>query len=211
SLINFWIYGFSSICLLILINPFIGLFFGNEYILSMSIVFILVLNFYIIGMRKSNLTFNDALGLYWYDRYKPIAESILKILISFLLVKKYQVFGILLGTTISTISTCFWIEPYILYKYGLKISIKRYYSKYFLYSIVLILAGGLTWLISNLFNGDVLVSLVLKLLTCIITPNIVFVVFFIKSEEVVHLYNIFRNIVYRKYHTSTEKGELLND
>lgn len=211
SLINFWIYGFSSICLAILLNPFIKLFFGDEYLLSLSIVIVLVINFYIIGMRKSNLTFNDALGLYWYDRYKPIAESFMKILISLLLVKKYQVFGVLLGTTISTISTCFWIEPYILYKYGLKTSLKKYFSKYLIYTIVLLLAGGLTWFIANLFNGGLIVSLGLKLLICIVIPNLSFMVFFRKSQEFVYLYKMFKDIVHRNYHANTGKGELLND
>ncbi|UTW68400.1 hypothetical protein KHA80_12090 [Anaerobacillus sp. HL2] len=43
---------FASISLLNLINPFINLWIGEEYLFSMPIVIVLVINFYLTGMRK---------------------------------------------------------------------------------------------------------------------------------------------------------------
>ena len=39
---------------------------------------------------------------------------------SLLLVQKFGVAGILGGTVISTVTTCLWMEPYILMRYGIR-------------------------------------------------------------------------------------------
>ena len=92
--LNFWMYYFSSICIITLINPFINLWVGEGFGLDKWVVIIIVLNFYLSGIRKTALTFRDALGLYWYDRYKPIIESIINLVISIILTKKFGVIGI---------------------------------------------------------------------------------------------------------------------
>ena len=104
-----WLYGFSAVCLVVLFNPFISLWVGKEYLFSQAIVILIALNFYVSGMRQSVLTFRDAYGLYWYDRYKPIAESVINLAVSILLAIPFGVAGILAGTFVSTMTTCFWI------------------------------------------------------------------------------------------------------
>lgn len=147
--INFWIYSFSSICLYILLNHFINIWVGDNYLFNISIVSIIVINFYITGMRNTVLTYRDALGLYWQDRYKAIFESIINIVASIVFVKMYGTFGVFLGTFISSVTTCLWVEPFILYKYGLKNKVSKYFLKYFVYTIVFLIVGLITYTVSN--------------------------------------------------------------
>ena len=116
----FLLFGYFSAGMVVLFNPFIKLMFGEEYLFSQAVVIIVVVQFYITGMRQINLQFREAMGLFWYDRYKPVAESIINLVVSILLVQRYGVAGVFLGTIVSTMTTCFWVEPYILMKYGLK-------------------------------------------------------------------------------------------
>ena len=60
------------------------------------------------------------MGLFWYDRYKAIAEALLNLSISILLVLHFGIVGIFIGTFCSTVLTSVWVEPYIIYKYRLK-------------------------------------------------------------------------------------------
>lgn len=148
--VNFWIYGFCTSCLFCLMNRFIELWLGKEYLFSVEIILVIILNFYLTGMRKVVLTFRDAIGLFWYDRYKAIAEAVLNLLFSIVLVKKIGIVGVLLGTTISFCTTCLWVEPYILFKHGLKTSLKPYIYCYIKYFIVTFLNCILTSRICNL-------------------------------------------------------------
>ena len=72
-----WLYGFAAICLYELLNPFVELAFGRQYLFERSVVMILCINFFINGTRKAVLTFRDSMGLFWFDRYKALAEAAL--------------------------------------------------------------------------------------------------------------------------------------
>lgn len=78
--------------------------------------------------------FREAKGLFWYDRYKPLFESAINLAASLLLVQKFGVAGILGGTVISTVTTCLWMEPYILMRYGIREDwqgkLKDYFVRY---------------------------------------------------------------------------------
>ena len=189
--LDFWLYAFSSICLLVLFNRFITIWIGNEYLFSMDIVLILVINFYITGMRKAFLTFRDATGLYWADRYKPFAESIINIIASIILVKMLGTIGVFIGTFISTITTCFWVEPYILYKYEFGLSIIPFLKKYILYTILMIIAGIITVALCNLIKITGIIGFIINACICIIVINTIFLIFLHRTEE----FKYFKNLI----------------
>ena len=174
-----------------LFNRFITIWIGNEYLFSMDIVLILVINFYITGMRKAVLTFRDATGLYWADRYKPFAESIINIIASIILVKMLGTIGVFIGTFISTITTCFWVEPYILYKYEFGLSIIPFLKKYILYTILMIIAGIITVALCNLIKITGIIGFIINACICIIVINTIFLIFLHRTEE----FKYFKNLI----------------
>lgn len=117
--------------LMMLFNPFITLLFGGEYCFPMTTVVIIVVEFYISRMRQANLLFREVMGLFWNDRYKAVAESIINLVASLVLVQRYGVAGIIGGTIISTLCTCVWVEPYIFLKYGVQDAWQRKLRAYF--------------------------------------------------------------------------------
>ncbi len=134
DLIFFVIYAYWTAGAFALFNAFITLCFGPEYCFSTATVAVLVTEFYVSGQRRVNVLFREAKGLFWYDRYKPLFESAINLAASLLLVKKFGVAGILGGTVISTVTTCLWMEPYILMRYGIREDwqgkLKDYFVRY---------------------------------------------------------------------------------
>ena len=120
--------------LMMLLNPFVELLFGREYCFSMFTVAIIVTEFYISRMRQVNMVFREAMGLFWNDRYKAVAEAVINLVVSLLLVKPYGVNGIVGGTIISSLTTCVWAEPYVVMKYGVRdgwrTKLKDYFVEY---------------------------------------------------------------------------------
>lgn len=193
---NFWIFGFSSICLYILFNDFITLWLGEEFLLSISVMLVIVISFYITGMRKSVLNFKDALGLFWYDRYKPIFEVVINLITSIILAQKIGLAGVFIGTIISTLTTSFWVEPYVLYKYGFKTKLREYFKQCIKYTIITILVALLTiFIVNTLFTSVTILSFIGKLLLCIGIPNLCFVIIFRKSEEFIYFKNLIEAII----------------
>lgn len=194
NLIGAWVIGFSSICLFVLYNPFITLWVGEEYLFDMEIVALIVINFYMLGMRQPVLTTRDALGIFWYDRHKPIVESIINIVCSIPLAIYMGVSGVLLGTLISTVTTSLWVEPYVLYKYGFKKKVISYFAKYFGYTLTTLIAGAICWLVcDNLPDMNIYILFVTKAAVCGIIPNVIFLLAYFKTKPFKMLLNILKS------------------
>ena len=84
------------------------------------------------------------MGLFWYDRYKALAEAVLNLGISIVLVKNFGVWGVFAGTFCSTVLTSVWVEPYILYKYRFHRPVKEYFKTYAGYLLMMVAAWSLT-------------------------------------------------------------------
>ena len=199
NFITFWIYGVLSLCLLVLFNDFISLWIGEKYILDFAVVLIIVINFYITGMRKSVLAFRDAMGLFYIDRYKAIAEAIINLVVSIVLAIKLGTFGVFLGTFISSITTCVWIEPFVLYKYGFKRPLLSYWAEYLKQVLlVLVLGAVLLFLQSQLLNLSLLNRFLIDLVACLVLINGSFLLIFKNRVEFKYFIDLIRKILKRE-------------
>ena len=143
-------YGISASCIYNLANDFISLWIGEDYLLSAGIVIVIVINYYMSGMRQTCQTYNTTLGLFWNDRFKPWIEAIINLVTSVVLIRYYGFMGVLLGTLISTITTSFWVEPYILYKHGFKMKLRDYFIRYCQYTAVTLLSTTFSFYLTKI-------------------------------------------------------------
>ena len=178
-----WMYGLAGICLLELLNPFIELAFGKQYLFKSEIVIILCVNFFLTGTRKAVLIFKESMGLFWYDRYKAVLEAGLNLALSLLLVQKAGVAGVFLGTLLSMLLTSVWVEPYILYRYQFEKSVLSFFAAYA--GMVGIMAGiwGITHGICHLCQWPVFWNLHFRLAVCLVLPNTLLWLIYGKCRE----------------------------
>lgn len=190
-----WLYGFTAICLFELLNPFVEIAFGKNYLFTKEIVLILCINFFINGTRKAALTFRDSMGLFWFDRYKAIVEAVLNLVISLVLVSKFGTFGVFAGTFISTMLTSVWVEPYVLYRHRLNRSPLGFYLQYFIYALGI----GLVWLITDgicrIVPGNVIVQFVARLGICIFITNVLLLLLYFRKKEFQKVIGIAQRII----------------
>lgn len=141
------------------INSVITLFFGSGLELSQSMVFIITLNQFIQYMRTATLLFRNASGNYYYDRWKPIAEGIVNLVLSLLFVwifpNDLKVVGVIVATIITNLLICDTVEPYVVFRYVFEKSPKAFYGRNFayigLFIIALIAMYFVPWYHSNAF------------------------------------------------------------
>lgn len=57
------------------------------------------------------MCFRDTMGVFWYDRYKPVLEAAINLVLSIILVQKYEIAGIYGDILESFLFTSFWVEP----------------------------------------------------------------------------------------------------
>lgn len=177
-----------------LLNPLIELWLGKKFLFNEAIVTWLIVNFYFTYMRKAVLAFRDASGLYWNDRYKPLAEAIINLAASVYLTIHYGVIGVIWGGIISTLLTCFWVEPYVLFRNGIDIKMKDYFKDYFKYAAVTLLTAVFSkWLYNKLFSEVTIINFILGVILCLVISNTVWVLLFRRREEMAYLRNVARD------------------
>lgn len=203
--VNFWIVGFPCTALFVLVNPFIELWIGKDYMLGIDIVFIICLNLFMRLIRNTFITFNDTYGHFVELRWKCIAEAAINLIVSiiFVLPLKMGIYGILLGTFISNITTNFWYEPYLLFVKKFHVGMKAYFLIFIKYVIVLLLGGASSYYICNyiiLLNGW-LGFIIKVIITCIII-NVFIIAAYMKTEE----FKYFSELVKKKFKKKKAKA-----
>ncbi len=192
-----WLFGWMSICLFCLYDPFIDLWLGEGYLLPAPAVLLIVVNFYVTSMRTPVSNTKSVLGLFWDDRYKSIVEAAFNLVVSVLLARRWGVEGIMAGTLISTLAFPFWCEPLVLYYRGLHMSVGKYFKGYCVRLVVTVAAGVLTWLLCGL-TGNGLAGFLKKGLICAAVPNLAFLAAYWRLEEFLFLKDVAGQRIRRK-------------
>lgn len=181
--LNMCFYGISTCCIYNLANDFIRLWIGEDYLLSTGIMTVIVINYYISGMRQTCQTYNTSLGLFWNDRFKPWIEALINLVSSVALARYYGFMGILLGTLISTVTTSFWVEPYILYKHGFNMRLGDYFMRYGQYTAAILFATGLAFFLTGFMVVNSFAMWIVKaILVGMISVCAIVLCFYRKSE-----------------------------
>lgn len=206
-LINFWIYSLSVIFLYNLLEPFIDLWLGEGLLLGKLTFIIILLNFYLTGLRKTVSIFKEKGGIFSEDKYIPILESIINLGASIILAKRFGLIGIFLGTTISSIVLPIWIQAKLVYNKLFNKSVSIYFLKYMIYLILTLAAGSICTLLCNNISVSGLLGLIIKGLICLVIPNIIYFISLFRTKELKYVINVLKNMLYsKKFNTFTPKG-----
>jgi hypothetical protein len=181
--LNYLFYGFTTVCFFNLAQFFVKLWIGEKFLLAEMVLLVVVVNYYLSGMRQSCIIYNTTLGLFWNDRYKPLFEAAINLVASIFLIKKFGMIGVFLGTVVSNLSTNVWVEPYLLYKYGFKQKLRDYFLRYGVYTFVVIVAGCASRLILSMLPAESWIDWLLQASICLILVVMILVIPFWKSKE----------------------------
>ncbi len=197
---SFWMYGFCSVCFWVLVTPFIRLWLGEIRVMSDIVVFLLVLNFYLLGVRHVNNTFRDTMGVFKQGRYIPLVAAILNIAVSCALAPSLGVVGVLIGTTVCLAGVLVWAEPLVLFKHGFKRSSLPYFAKYLLYLVITAVACFITKGLADITFGDNfgVGAFIGRMAFCVVIPNLFFALIFFKNKNCRALFGAVRNTLMRK-------------
>lgn len=195
--LNFWLYGFASIGLYFCASPLVGAFFGEKYIISNSILVPMVLGFFVLGMQGATSLFRDAQGLFWYGKLRPIAQTIVNLGSSIILVLiTNSVSAVYWGVVISRLATNFWYDPYVVHKYGLKRPLKPYFCKYAVFLLIAAVPFLICmWIFSLISISNIWGLLIIRVIICSLVVNGFFVLVFRKSQEYVYIKNVLQGMV----------------
>lgn len=137
--VNAFLFSVVSTGFLCCVNSFIVALFGAEWQFDVVTTSLIVLLFYVKGMRSASLSFTSAYGLYWYTRWKAVLEAVFLPLLALVLVFPLGINGVLLGCIISSLCISSVYEGWAVCRYAIEVPLRSYMlklGKYMLFSLV---------------------------------------------------------------------------
>lgn len=181
--INYWLFGWATIGIYFCSSDLIQLFFGEEYVLANSIPFIMALNFYLSGATNMVGMYKHTMGLFHYGRFIQLITAVLNIVLSIVLGTYLGLFGIFAATALSRALTHIWYTPYVVYKYGFKISPLQYVKRHLGYLFALVTVALLCSIFFQHFSSFSVYHTLIKILLCSLITNLVYILIFFRSPE----------------------------
>lgn len=182
-LIFFWIYGFSSIALWLLVPPFINLWIGSDKLIDDLAFILIIVNYYLNGQFIAYSIFRIAKGNFNKDKWVTLLQAVTNLIISVLCAKVLGLVGIYIGTITSRLVVLI-LNPVITYRFIFNNSPLIYYKKLFRYFMYFIIAAIISkCCVSKILTEITYIRLFFSSITIIITVNLVFFLFTKKTKE----------------------------
>lgn len=181
TLLSQWMVGWCAVCLLCLYQPFMRLWVGEELLLHFSVVVLIVIYFVFYQGRKVVITYKDAAGLWWEDRFRPFVMAGTNLISNLIMVQFIGIWGIVLSTILSLLVSIPW-ETYTVFKYVFKRSPKEYAVSLVQFLAVLTVACAVTLGICQICSEGI-PAILIRGCICLVVPNVIFFLAFRKREE----------------------------
>lgn len=195
-----WVYGFCSICLFVLLNEFIYLMWGSEYVLNILIPLAAVINFEIVGMLHPLRLYRETTGVFREIKYIFLWTAGLNLVFSIFLgnlftTPELKLFGIIIATAIARILTNAWFEPKKIFNSVFKKSVFQYFKKKLKEIVLLLLTGGIVFYINTLIVEKTWITFILRFLICFLVINIIYIIVYHRTNEFKYYYNLVKNVI----------------
>ena len=171
SLVFSWITTFCALSLLALYNPFIRIWAGEDWLLPMSTVAVICLNYFLPNVLTPVWSYRNTTGLFRETRNILLYAAGINLVLSYFMGLRWGLTGILAATAVSRVLTSFWYEPYLLHKRIFGCSSIPFFLRQGAYLGIVVLSFAAITLVSSLCGLGVWGDFFLRGVLCLVIPN----------------------------------------
>ena len=181
------------------IDDFISVFFGSQYSLEQKVLIVLLVNMIFTNQRRVWGTLKTAAGIQYEDRWVPVFESVINLIMSYSMFKVFGLAGIFIGTIFTHMGVFLYTFPVLVGKRLFETEYKDYLlymTPIVIYQTVIVFMSFFE--INMLFVKNHFISMILKSCLAVMLSGISFLVVFSRKQEFKNLFERFRRLVYGK-------------
>lgn len=188
-------YGLIAGGMLCAFNPFILILTGSEdWCFPGYIVALIVLLFYVTGMRQAGQAFISAYGLFWQTKWKAVLEAVTLPLFGIVLAQFFGMAGVLVGMILSNVFISTLYEGWAIHKYGLHRPLTPYLRRWILYVATTVIACAAAYFVCSLFAITPIADFFIKGIIGVICPIAALFAFFGRRREAQEALSIVKRV-----------------
>lgn len=167
--------GWSSVFLLLLYQPFMQIWVGEDMMLPFGMAVLFMLYFYVLKMGDIRALFVDAAGLWWEQRWRAIAETLANLVLNIALGWYFGVWGIVVATLISLffINFC-WGSRIVFDCYFKNGKAGEYYRDHAIYFGVMSMVVSICYMLGSVFELNAYYAFGYRFIIALIVPPVLF-------------------------------------
>ncbi len=193
-----WIYGFSAIGFYLMLTPLIILWVGEERALSDLVIGCIMFDYYFKGERIVLTNYKTAAGVFEQDKYLPLVQGAVNLVISIVLVQKIGLVGIYIGTIVSGLIANI-TRPFIIYKVCFDESVAGYFKDSLKYVAVNAAVLALLIFMRDAMMPSVTIFMFIVMVGVItVVYNVIFILIFGRCEEFGYLWHLVADKIRKK-------------
>lgn len=187
-----WIYGFSAVGFYMLLTPLVTYIFGERFALSGMVIGAILIDYYFKGERVVLSNYKTAAGVFEQDKFLPLIQGAVNLVLSVLLVQKIGLVGIYIGTIVSGLIANI-VRPMIIYRVCFGRRVNEYFCDTFRYIGVSVGALLLCMAVGKYILSSVsLIRMIFMAAAVTMIYNGIFLLFFGRGREFRYLYGILK-------------------
>lgn len=186
-----WLAGFSSCCLICLYQPFMKIWIGQKNLLPYGVVICFSLYSFIAITNQMLCVYKDGAGIWHSDRLRPLITSMINLILNIITVQYIGLYGVVLSTILSMLLIGMpWMIHNIFEEIFHK-NMKHYLKKILYYILVTFVTCIVTTNLCFKIEDLGIITMIIKLVICIIVSNSIFLIAYIKTKEFANVMKMF--------------------
>lgn len=184
------LYGTAAIGIACVSNEIIVMWIGPEYVLPQPFPIILGVELLLTGLKENLAQIRHVSGVFKQMWFRPVLGSIINIVFSILLVKRFGISGVVMGTILAAIFANLLVDPLVIHKFSFSKykTASYYYKKNLLFVAMLGIIGLCVFILcKNIIFNNVFLSIITHIVICSITVPFALVLLFWRREECVYI------------------------
>ncbi len=179
-----WLIGWISICLVCLFQPFVTLWVGDNWLLPLPLVILIVVLFYVWKIQDIVTVYKEAAGLWDKDKYRPLISAVINLFLNLLTVQNWGLYGVVASTLISVLVVDITWVARSLFKIYFKVGLGKYYIRMLKALLVNTGLGVITYICCEFMQGgSAFWNFVRCLCVCLLVPNCIYFILYRKKWE----------------------------
>ena len=176
--------GWCAACLLCLYQPFMRLWAGEDMTLPVSMAVTFAVYFYVLKMSDIRTLYAESVGIWWQMRHLSVIEAAANLVMNWLFIRAFGLFGIILATLISYFVFNFIGGAWILYRhYFAGYRIGEYFLPHLKYAGTAVAAGAAAYGLCALVPFSGIAELALRAVLCIVVPPALYYIIYRKTDD----------------------------
>lgn len=190
---SFFFASYIGLGFFIFLQPFIALWLGTDYLLSIPFVALYSITIYIGSVFEIVYKYRSVFGEFKKDRNLMVLSAILNILISVVCAKKMGIVGVQLGTIIALLPMEYGRIRFVVRDFFGK-SIHKYLLKHLILFLIVCIEGALCYLITAGFEYDIL-HFIIRGFIWLFVPGCTAVLIFFRNKAFKEMLKYLKSIV----------------